>query len=102
MFSDKPPSKVSSKSCLIHGIGGVGKSQVALEYAHRYGVHYHYRFWVRAETEPLIAQDMARIMSTLGLQETAGPSAIADAMQVWFTKTTGQTLSLLGLVARGI
>jgi len=33
----------------IHGLGGVGKSQLALQYAHLHAADYHIRWWVRAE-----------------------------------------------------
>lgn len=37
-------------SCVIHGIGGVGKTQLALERKYRYREDYSYLFWVRADS----------------------------------------------------
>ncbi|KAI0536690.1 P-loop containing nucleoside triphosphate hydrolase protein [Xylaria digitata] len=45
-----PTGKSGQTSCVIHGIGGVGKTQVALEYTYRYREDYSYIFWVRAES----------------------------------------------------
>ena len=42
--SDCNPSQPIS--CAIEGGGGVGKTQVALEYAHRYGSRYQAIFWM--------------------------------------------------------
>lgn len=41
-------NQASPTSCMIHGIGGLGKSQTALEFAHKYSSHYYAVFWVRA------------------------------------------------------
>lgn len=34
----------------ISGLGGIGKTQTAFEYAYRYGAEYHAVLWVRADT----------------------------------------------------
>src|SRR5207237_2541004 len=34
---------------LIHGLGGVGKTQLATEYSYRYGLEYEIIWWIRAE-----------------------------------------------------
>ncbi len=34
----------------IHGLGGIGKTQTAVEYAYRYGDEYHAVLWVNAAT----------------------------------------------------
>ncbi|XMA10379.1 hypothetical protein WAI453_003170 [Rhynchosporium graminicola] len=36
-------------SCVLHGIGGVGKTQVALQYLYRPEDDYEYIFWVNSE-----------------------------------------------------
>jgi hypothetical protein len=44
------PGSRRQQSCAIHGIGGVGKTQIALEYTYRYRYEYSHIFWVRAES----------------------------------------------------
>jgi Tfp pilus assembly protein PilF len=58
----------------VRGLGGVGKSQLALEYAYRMRAtgRYWLAGWVRADTPLTIAEDLAELAPSLGLTaETA-------------------------------
>ena len=63
----------------LRGLGGVGKSQLALEYAHRKRQSGRYQLagWVRADSPVTIAEDMAALAPLLGLpgEETVGEIA---------------------------
>lgn len=60
-----PDSKL--RSVLIHGLGGVGKTQTALTYAHRNANKYDAVFWVRSETTLSINASMSNIARSLKL-----------------------------------
>lgn len=47
----KPPHDIRSTICLLQGLGGVGKTTIALEYAFKYGGEYDFVFWIPARTE---------------------------------------------------
>jgi TIR domain/Tetratricopeptide repeat/NB-ARC domain len=51
----------------ITGLGGLGKSQLALEYAHRHAGNYDIVWWLRAETELTLIEDYAALAEPLGI-----------------------------------
>jgi hypothetical protein len=63
----------------LYGLGGVGKTQVALEYAHRYGRDYGLVWWVPAEHIQGINLSLADLASRLGLPTTENPTRDALA-----------------------
>jgi len=72
--SEKASKKTSCKSCTIHGVGGLGKSQVALEYTYRYRDLYKYIFWIRAETDAVLADSFLSILQKVGID--GGPAVL--------------------------
>jgi tetratricopeptide (TPR) repeat protein len=62
----------------LHGIGGVGKTQVAIEYAYRFGSEYDLVWWIPADQAVLVPSSLAALSPRLGLPE-ATASGIQDA-----------------------
>lgn len=57
-----PPSKVDSSTViLLCGIGGVGKSQIALEYAYTRGKDCFSVFWIDASSQDALRLDLIKI-----------------------------------------
>ena len=54
-----------------HGLGGVGKSQLALEYAHRHNTDYDLIWWIPTETPLLLATGLAALAARLGVADGA-------------------------------
>lgn len=53
----------------LRGMGGVGKSQLAIEYAHRFAEQYSLAWWIAAEDRTLIGEQFAALAVQLGLAE---------------------------------
>lgn len=53
----------------LHGLGGIGKTQLALEYAYRHARDYDLVWWVRSESPAALAADYAALAVPLDLPE---------------------------------
>jgi len=56
----------------LHGMGGVGKTQLAIEYTHRFAEDYDLVWWIAAEQSALIAEQFAVLAAELGCALPAG------------------------------
>ncbi|CAL2069312.1 MULTISPECIES: FxSxx-COOH system tetratricopeptide repeat protein [Streptomyces] len=69
----------------IHGMGGVGKTQLAIEYAYRHQSEYDIVWWIPSERPGQIGQALVELAQRLGLVTTteaniAGP-AVREALR---------------------
>jgi transcriptional regulator with XRE-family HTH domain len=65
---------VLSQTRAISGLGGMGKTQTALEYAYRYANEYEAVLWVRADSHETLVSDFALLALTLDLREKVAPA----------------------------
>ena len=63
----------------LYGIGGVGKTQLAAEYAHRFAASYDLTWWIDAEHEGLIGDQVLSLGLMLGYVPAAAGTDTARA-----------------------
>jgi len=78
----------------IHGLGGVGKTQLAIEYAYRHRADYSVVWWVRAGELAALAGDYAALAAALDLpqKDVRDQAVVVEAVRRWLEQNTGWLL----------
>ncbi|KAL7270251.1 hypothetical protein RUND412_007046 [Rhizina undulata] len=65
MRTNAQTNRAGRKMVILHGMGGVGKSQIALEYAHRFSHSYTSIFWINADYDSVTKDSAFKIVDQL-------------------------------------
>lgn len=79
-----------TRSCVLHGMGGVGKTQTALEFAYRFPRSASSVFWLQAESPAELAETFGRIARVLNLAKDAeiqDQTQLVVLAQKWLSKS---------------
>jgi tetratricopeptide (TPR) repeat protein/transcriptional regulator with XRE-family HTH domain len=89
-------AKALSQPPAFSGLGGVGKTQVALEYAYRHADEYQAIFWIRADSREALLTGFLEIAQTLKLPERGerDQAGIVAAVKRWLLLHPGWLLIL--------
>jgi tetratricopeptide (TPR) repeat protein len=65
---------------VIHGLGGVGKTELVLEFAHRYATDYEVVWWIHAELRARVVAALAALARRLDVSERAEQDEMVDLL----------------------
>jgi len=71
----------------LYGLGGIGKTQLALEYAYRHEEDYAFVFWVSGADRPQLLSGFCEIARTVGCAASEKPEEIAARALQWLRDT---------------
>ena len=81
------------KVCAVHGLGGIGKSQLVAQFAHRFRSTYTAIFWIDGATKDSYVRNLAKIAYRVvpdapPIDETQPQKVfqLSDAVNSWLTK----------------
>jgi len=78
----------------LYGLGGIGKTQTATEYAFRYGDDYTHVFWIRAASRETLIADFVTLAGLLDLAEKKEQDQRVAAVKRWLATHEGWLLIL--------
>jgi tetratricopeptide (TPR) repeat protein len=80
----------------LYGLGGIGKTQIAVEYAYRHRGSYSAVFWAFAESEQSLITSFIQIahMLNLPVKDLADQAVIIGAVKRWLEQNEGWLLVL--------
>ena len=92
-LASSPPAAMTQA---IAGLGGVGKTQTAVEYAYRHRDRYRAVLWVRANTETDLVSGYRELAEVMGLPERdeSDSNKAAAAVRRWLGREPGYLLIL--------
>ncbi|KAL6412508.1 hypothetical protein AUP68_03711 [Ilyonectria robusta] len=79
----------------VWGMGGAGKSQLALSYLAYYRTHYDATFWIQADQTASIDRDFLaiyRLIPQTSFLPPTGPAEVKQAVLSWFARESGKWL----------
>lgn len=93
---EKPPSATETRTVVVWGLGGTGKSQLVLNYVQKHQHHYQNLFWIGAGQKQTIERQYLEIYKLLpNMSYDSSTTSINDAVAAvksWLYRQDGRSL----------
>ena len=80
------PGSTTASTQAISGLGGIGKTHTAAEYAYRFHQDYEAVLWLQADSWEVLVSACIKLADVLELPEQKEPDQIIGEMQRWLRK----------------
>jgi hypothetical protein len=74
-------SHATARPVALTGLGGVGKTQVALEYAHRFAAFYDVVWWISADQPAIVRTELAKLAGPMRLTASTTNEQVDAVLQ---------------------
>jgi tetratricopeptide (TPR) repeat protein len=81
LLSNLRAALTSAQIVALHGLGGMGKTQLAIEYIHRHKTDYKIVWWIRSEEPSTLSLDYADLARDLNLPHFEDPREVTKAVR---------------------
>ncbi|KAF8992274.1 P-loop containing nucleoside triphosphate hydrolase protein [Cyathus striatus] len=85
MHFNKNDNSGNRKMYLLHGMGGIGKTQICLKFKDEISEYYSHIFWIDSTSEETIDQSLKDIYKVNNMAMTSGVSYSADMTMLWIS-----------------
>jgi hypothetical protein len=83
---ENPSDEDKLNFVILYDLGGVGKTQIALEYAHCHKDMYSARFWIATDTPENASRGFNKIARKLGIKDV-NDAMTQSRVKDWFSDT---------------
>jgi tetratricopeptide (TPR) repeat protein len=83
LLADLRSVLTSGQHVALHGLGGMGKTQLAVQYAYSHMADYGVVWWIRSEESATLASDYADLASDLDLPKMDDQRDTVRAVRLW-------------------
>lgn len=78
--------------CILHGVGGVGKTLAAVHYSHNHKAKYDAIFWLQADTAPGLTGSFSQMATSVGVCYSSEPHhLVVSKGRQWLQETGKRT-----------
>ncbi|KAL7272990.1 hypothetical protein RUND412_004177 [Rhizina undulata] len=96
-----PGNDPSRETVVLYGMGGIGKSQIALEYAQRFGRYYTSIFWIDAENASRTTNSACKVVEQLVTHYARKWRSAPDYQEIANTLGIPGKIDSLGRITQG-